>query len=298
MSSTLMRAVDERGAAAKASGDLQPVVVAEQTEIEDGGIVFQVRALSSLAAKDAVAQAPKDAPAVAVPGGPRDPNFNPFLNPDPALTVGPLGDKHVVILNKFPVCDRHLVLARREFEEQLLPLAPVDFEVLVRIMAESGGLGFYNGGTAAGASQRHKHVQWVPAAEDNARLGRLAAGLPEDLPQLATATHPRLPMKHCFVRVDCGIGAPLEATTDALYRAYGIALETLGLKPGVDGLLPPYNLLIGDGWLFLVPRGCEHFEEISISAVNYGGTLYVRYAEQVDVVRRAGPMQALASVGI
>ncbi len=29
----------------------------------------------------------KDAAKVAIPGGPRDPDFNPFLNPDPALTV-------------------------------------------------------------------------------------------------------------------------------------------------------------------------------------------------------------------
>ncbi len=45
-----------------------------------------------------------------------DPNFNPFLNPDPGeLTVGPIGEHHTVHYpwNKFPLAARHLVLARR-----------------------------------------------------------------------------------------------------------------------------------------------------------------------------------------
>ena len=76
---------------------------------------FIVRWVSSLAVKDATkattstatpAGASAAAP-VAIPGGPRDPNFNPFLKPDPELTVGPIGTEHVAILNKFPLCDRH-----------------------------------------------------------------------------------------------------------------------------------------------------------------------------------------------
>ena len=70
----------------------------------------------------------------------------------------------------------HLVLARRAFEEQLLPLARSDFAALAEIMIEAGGIGLYNGGTAAGASQRHKHVQWMPDTEGNASLRLFAAG--------------------------------------------------------------------------------------------------------------------------
>src|SRR5690606_3738898 len=126
MSMNWIEAIDARSAAALASGVLVPVE-AEQVELEDAGMRFIVRWVSSLAAKDASKDAskaggaaedgkPKDDKTVAIPGGPRDPNFNPFLKPDPELTVGPLGDSHVAILNKFPLCDRHLVLARREFE--------------------------------------------------------------------------------------------------------------------------------------------------------------------------------------
>ena len=213
MTKNWMEAIDARSAAALASGALQPVA-AEQTEMEDAGMRFIVRWVSSLAVKDAAKAAsttttPATTP-VAIPGGPRDPNFNPFLNPDPELTVGPIGTGHVVILNKFPLCDRHLVLARRAFEEQLLPLARSDFAALAEIMIEAGGIGLYNGGTAAGASQRHKHVQWMPDTAGNASLRLFAPGLPTDLPEHGVARHPALPMQHCFVRVRCGQGVAVD----------------------------------------------------------------------------------------
>ena len=189
MTKTWIEAIDARSAAALATGALQPVA-AEQTEMEDTGMRFIVRWVSSLAVKDAAKAASTTSTSattsttapVAIPGGPRDPNFNPFLNPDPELTVGPIGTEHVAILNKFPLCDRHLVLARRAFEEQLLPLARSDFAALAELMAEAGGIGLYNGGTAAGASQRHKHVQWMPDTDGNAVSARPAASLLRSAP--------------------------------------------------------------------------------------------------------------------
>ena len=52
MTKNWMEAIDARSAAALASGALQPVA-AEQTEMEDAGMRFIVRWVSSLAVKDA-----------------------------------------------------------------------------------------------------------------------------------------------------------------------------------------------------------------------------------------------------
>ncbi|ASJ72175.1 ATP adenylyltransferase family protein [Granulosicoccus antarcticus] len=300
MTSTWMNAIDKCSASALTSGDLQPVQV-EQDVMEDAGMRFVVRWVSSLAAKDALKNdAPKNEVRnevkVAIPGGPRDPDFNPFLNPDPELTVGALGDEHVVILNKFPLCDRHLVLARRSFEEQLLPLTRSDFAALATIMGEAGGTGLYNGGAAAGASQRHKHLQWIPATHGNASLEFYAAGLPTDLQEQEVATHASLVMKHCFVRVNCGQDVPIDAAADSLFAGFERACHQLDLTPGVDGLLAPFNLLAGNGWLLLVPRSQECFEQISISAVGFGGTLYTRTPEQIEAIRQEGPLRVLAAV--
>lgn len=302
MQPSRMDAIRARTASALASGDLSPLQTSE-TVIEQSGLRFIVRWAEALARKDAAkAAAPaagKDAAGASVilPGGPRDPNFNPFLNPDPALTVGPIGTQHTIVLNKFPVCLHHLVLARREFAEQLTPLELCDFGVLAELLGTLGGLGFYNGGAPAGASQRHKHVQWVPAEPGNASLAQLAADLPRDARPGTVYRHPALPMAHALLKVEAGLGADPVASAAAMLAAYDLGRQHLGLQPGADGLLPPFNMLVGDGWLLLVPRSQEHFEGISINALSFGGTIYVRQPEQVELIRQTGPLQALASVG-
>ncbi|GAA0234885.1 hypothetical protein GCM10009125_24760 [Castellaniella daejeonensis] len=302
MHSSFMDAVRARSDQAIASGDLQPIL-AEQVVIEDQGLPFIVRWVAALAAKDAARdgasrpQAAQGQPTI-LPGGPRDPDFNPFLKPDPALLVGPVGEHHVAILNKFPVCLHHLVLARRAFAEQLSPLEEIDFQALAFILSKEGGLGFYNGGAAAGASQRHKHVQWIPDAPGNASLRALGAGLPADQAQGAIVRHPALDMAHCFVRVDAGLGADAGASARAMLIAFGQACAALDLRPGADGLLPPCNMLVGDGWMLVLPRSQEHFQGVSLNALSFGGTIYVRDPAQIGAIRAAGPLRALASVGV
>jgi ATP adenylyltransferase len=38
---------------------------------------------------------------------------NPFLPPEPALTVGPLSDTHTLVLNKFNVVEHHVLVSQR-----------------------------------------------------------------------------------------------------------------------------------------------------------------------------------------
>lgn len=320
MGSTFMQTVRARTDAAIASGDLQPIV-ADEVVIQDGGLPFTVRWVAALAAKDAAKHAAVAsakgvtggaghraggdagggdqagaASGTILPGGPRDPNFNPFLPPDPALTVGTLGEHHHVVLNKFPVCLHHLVLARREFAEQLSPLELIDFLALATVISDVGGLGFYNGGAAAGASQRHKHVQWIPEAAGNASLRHLAQRLPQDAAPGAVARHPALPLRHCFVRTEAARGCEPATAARSMHDAFGRACAELGLVPGEDGLLPPCNMLAGDGWMLVLPRSREHFEGVSLNALSYGGTVYVREPAQIEAIRSAGPLMALAAV--
>ena len=285
MTTDFMQQVDARAQGALASGDLQPLVT-DQLELVDGGLRFLARSVSTLKGKSTL-----------IPGGPRDPNFNPFLSPDPALTVGPLGDRHTAILNKFPVSERHLVIATQAFAEQLEPLDRSDFAALARVLVTAGGLGFHNGGGPAGASQRHKHTQWIPRAEGNASMELWLPGLPADAAPLATAVHPQLGVRHCFVRVDCTPGTPPEQGADSLHAGYAKALAQLALAAGDDGLLPPSNLLVGDGWLLLVPRSREHFEGVSVNALAFGGTFYAQEADKLAALKTAGPLAALAAVG-
>lgn len=278
-----MQKVDERSDAAIAAGALLPVEAHEVT-LECDGLPFRIRHVKALEQKQAM------------PGGPRDPNFNPFLPPDPELTVGPVGEHHLAILNKYPVSPRHLVLARKEFAEQTTPLELKDFQALAHILCASGGLGFYNGGAPAGASQRHKHVQWVPATADNASLRIFRSALDPDAREHTVFIHLQLPMRHCFVRVLAGQGLDETRSAQSMLLGYERALETLQLKPDEQGHLPPTNMLVEDGWMLVVPRSKEHFAEVSLNALSFAGVLYVRAQEQIDAIREAGPLAALAAV--
>lgn len=283
MTTPFMQTVDARSAEAIASGALLPVE-AEEITLESDGLAFVVRHVRALEKKQEL------------PGGPRDPDFNPFLPPDPALTVGPVGEQHVAILNKYPVSQRHLVLARKEFAEQTTPLEYQDFRALAQLLSSSGGLGFHNGGAPAGASQRHKHVQWLPSASGNASLRMFRPVLDPDVREHTVFIHLQLPMRHCFVRVKAGKGVDPEASARSMLQGYQRALETLQLAPDAQGNLPPSNMLVEDGWMLVVPRSKEHFADVSLNALSFGGVLYVRDRGQIEAIREAGPLAALASV--
>ena len=285
MPNEFMQNVDRRSVGALASGALH-LPDAEHTVLEQDGLLFNVRWPSPDLQKKKSG---------IPPGGPRDPDFNPFLPPDPELTVGPVGDHHVAILNKFPVSPRHLVLARTEFHEQQTGLEHEDFLAMALILSGAGGLGFYNGGAAAGASQRHKHVQWVPQLDGLASLRIYTSIFNDGMDDQTLVSHPGLSLKHCFVRVLADVGIPAAESAASMFRAYGSVLQHLGLRADSQGFLPPFNLLVEEGWMLVVARRQEHFEDISVNALSYGGLFQAQRMAQVDSIKKVGPLAVLAA---
>jgi len=283
----LLPRIDRTYVHANESGALQPIRT-ERALIRDEDFDFTVRWVSSLALKDAgrVSAALR-----------RDPDHNPFLPPEEDLNVGPVGKHHLAVLNKYPVIERHLLIVTRAFESQTMPLSLADFVALARVTTELGGLGFYNGGTEAGASQRHKHLQWIPATAGGSNFAGFTARLRADVAGDVTfdAT---LPWRHCFVRLrPAPLGSDSAAVNGAiLHQAFHAACDALGIAADRDPM-PPYNMLTGGGWLVVVPRSREQHEGISVNALGFAGSLFVRRPEQIDVVRRIGPLHLLASVG-
>lgn len=275
----LLEHADRVIAAALASGALQPIRT-ELDWLEQDGLRFSVRWVSSLALKD---RARVDTVIA------RRPDFNPFLPPEPALTVATLGDAHLVVLNKFPVIDRHLLIVTRRFEDQSAPLAKADFAALAAVIAAHGGLGFYNGGRIAGASQAHKHLQWVPAQ---------ASALEDFLPALRPGEvldNPALPWAHAVVGLDEAAWSHPQEAAATLHAAFGLACARLELPCAVNPM-PPYNLLVSRGALLLVPRTREKWDDVSLNSLAWAGSLFVRDRAQIDALRQRGPLAVLASV--
>ena len=272
---------------ALATDALQPIAT-DSTLLIEGELSFSVRWVSSLALKDR-ARVNRVTE--------RRPDFNPFLPPEPALTVAQLGDSHLVVLNKFPVIDHHLLIVTRAFEAQTAALTRADFRALASVLGAQAGLGFYNGGPVAGASQAHKHLQWVPDGSLRADDG-FAAFSHTLRPELAGLAqfNTDLPWRHAFVSLAELDWHNPNVAGDALQAAFATACAAALLPANADPM-PPYNLLVSRSWLLVVPRRCEKWQDVSINSLAYAGSLFVRDKSQIERLRAEGPLAVMTAVG-
>lgn len=281
-----LRDIDQIIARAQASGDLQHIET-EQTIIQTPAADFLVRWVSSLQHKHSLKK-----PAMNAAG--RD--FNPFLSPEPALVITRLAPDHVCLLNKFPVIDRHLLIITRQFEAQTAPLKHGDFQALATVMEDLGGLGFYNGGAEAGASQGHKHLQWIPESRQSSNFIALTQALERHVDGAQDQyQHPALPFRHVFIRLASASNASAALLADTLHGAYLAACRHVAIDADAAAL-SPYNLLVDRRWMLLVPRSRESFEGISVNALGFAASLFVREREQLARIREAGPLAVLRAV--
>lgn len=258
---------------ALADGALQPIET-QTILLDSDGVRFVLRTVSSLARKHQA----RHVAAV---------REDPLGDYERSLFVGDLGPSHYVLLNKFQLLAGHVLLVTRSFERQERLLTVEDFAALVTCLSEVDGLGFYNGGVEAGASQRHKHLQLVPLP-----LTRESA---DEVPmERVLGSGSRLPFRHAFARLAPQAGAP---ELHALYREL-LHLCGISAVATEDGEVQstPYNLLVRRGWMLLVPRSRACFESISVNGLGFAGSLFLRSQEEVDRVHAIGPMQVLRTV--
>jgi ATP adenylyltransferase len=272
-SASLVREATRR---AESEGALQPIET-RTLLVESEGVRFILRSVASLARKGKEGAR----------GGAPDPD--PLGHYDPRLFVADLGASHYVLLNKFPVQAGHVLVVSRRFERQDGLLGVDDFAALAACLREIDGLGFYNGGPEAGASQRRRHLQLV-------RLP-LAVESSDEVPmERALLAGAALPFRHAFVRV-----AP-QATGRDLHALYRELLQRCGIEAvaSEDGELQsaPYNLLVRRGWMLLVPRSRPCVESIPVNGLGFAGSLFVPSDEALDRARALGPMTVLREAGV
>ncbi|OGW40807.1 MAG: phosphorylase [Nitrospirae bacterium RBG_13_39_12] len=265
--------------------------------VEDRGIRFLVRILTSLQLKDAAKQNSLEDYSAS------EKAVNPFLPYDERLFVADISETHVALLNKFNVVEYHLLIVTRHFEKQETLLTLQDFTALWACMSEYNGLGFYNGGDAAGASQPHKHLQIVP-------LPLFSEGPEIPIEPLLTgvSSEERLsiisgfPFLHVFARLENDIMASPSNAARRTFELYSAMLSHACLESPSSNAIKiqsaPYCLLITRKWMLLIPRFKEFFDSISINSLAFAGSFFVRNKEQMDTLKKYGPMTALNSVAL
>ncbi|WP_244816299.1 DUF4922 domain-containing protein [Caballeronia sp. Lep1P3] len=255
--------------------------------IEDGGVSFLVRQAANLARKEEAAKLAAKSAADAASEW-RDP-FSPC---EPALRVGDIGERHLLLLNKFNVLARHLLVVTTQFEPQEALLDADDFGALLACLRQFDGLGFYNGGAVAGSSQPHKHMQVVPLPIDG-------HAVPIE-PAVAGARNgalfrvPALAFEHAAA----WLGDASRVTPEYARETYRALLGAIGVEAldvaGAAHQSAPYNLLVTRRWMLAVPRTVAEVEGIAINALGFAGSLFVRDDAARRIVETLGPMTLLA----
>ncbi len=215
------------------------------------------------------------------------PRPNPFLPWDRPLQVALLKPAHVLLLNKYPVQDAHLLVITSDWRPQSGWIEDSDWRAVCQVSQDTGGLWFFNSGARSGASQPHRHLQLLPR-----RQGELSCPLaPLFLAQLAGTEASWAWAYRLSRRTDpCG-GSDLAD----LYRAHCRVLD-LGDPSNNSEPLHPYNLLFDDQWFMTVLRVREHGAGFSVNALGFAGFLLCTVGSDTGWLERHGPWSLLAHV--
>lgn len=223
-------------------------------------------------------------------------NFvDPFEDPPSKnLYIGNVSDTHSLMFNKFNLLDNHLLIVTNEFELQESPLTLADFEAFWGTVEALNGVGFFNCGPKSGASQPHKHFQFIPLPltpeyPDLPITPILTALEEKDGENAWCFTRNTLPFDN-FISI-----FPEEATEVPRHL---LALHTQFMKTLTNMYnSESYNILLCPKWIMFIPRQRDEYETVSGNATTFAGTIFVKTLEQLDVVKSLGPMKIACELG-
>lgn len=233
---------------------------------------------------------------------------NPFEKPEKELTIldsfGP-DDEFKVVFNKFPVVPRHFMMITREFKSQDTPLSPSEligtYTLLNRVKNDSkeNWFAFYNSGPQSGASQPHKHVQFMTLPDGFKAYGE----------QLAQTSAPFIPNQKNEPLQNKDLpfahfAAPLPPNELDLQHEdltmYFVSLLqrclTVLKQNGAKDI--SYSFIMTTDYMMLVPRSNGVYKNtIGVNSCGYVGLFLCKNEETQSLVNSDGPFKILESCG-
>ncbi|KAI0318386.1 HIT-like domain-containing protein [Amylostereum chailletii] len=307
--SSIISAIPAAFEKAKTAGDLL-FFPSEVYKYDDCGIEFEVTLCPALLHKPTL-------PAPRFSTEPDGKKSDPFAPPyNEGLHVGDLtdpeeGNEYVVLLNKFSVVPHHFLLVTKEYQSQNAPLLPADLVQAYSILLAAKKAGkhyfaFYNCGENSGASQPHKHLQFIPTEEDDGppiELLAQAAELQRDdtpfsLSTLPFANHIRrlaIPSRATATQIELVLAG-------AFIQLLDLCISTVRHAPDYPVGPPSYNVIITLKHIYVIPRIRETHvlretgESMSVNSLGFAGLLLVKSMDEFEAVKKEGPTTILKGV--
>jgi len=256
--------------------------------------------------------------------------FDPFENPIRELFIADLpstNPSHILVLNKYAVIANHFIIATKTNKQQTHLLEEDDLAATyacLKAWEESPGgrpnslFAFFNSGNNSGASQAHRHLQFLPvndmyAGEASSGWQVLVNSILADGEGTTQFTdiaptvlqHPSLPFTHFAYRFSTApSSSQLLQTYNDLYQLAKAAIDDfiaanpdqLALHPTEEGDLPiSYNLAMTTSGMAILPRRSEGYmlqrEDgtdlgvVELNGTALGGTLMVKFEEQWELLK-------------
>ncbi|ORY19763.1 HIT-like domain-containing protein [Clohesyomyces aquaticus] len=318
LSEPLSTLVEARFASAKATQSL----IFSSTELAvihtSTGIPFQLRYCPALGKKPTPLKDDASAP--------KKKKSDPFDNPPADLLIAEIPKtqpNHLLVLNKYPVIRKHFIIATKTHKPQTHVLEQDDLEATYACLKawqndQASGehkrlFAFFNSGEHSGASQPHRHLQFLPV--ESMKEGEQSAGWDLLIDLISSQSnanvasseplqHPGIPFSHFAMRLPANpTPSQLLQTYNQLYQSAKRSVEVyaknnpdFSLHYAEEGFLPiSYNLAITTAAMTICPRRSEgHMlirddgSEVGFVALNgttLAGTLMVKNQEEWDVLR-------------
>jgi len=243
---------------------------------------------------------------------------DPFSPPyTPNLHVGDLkdenGTEYAILLNKYSVIPHHFLMVTREFKSQTSPLMPPELVQIYMLLAAARQantpfFAFYNCGDNSGASQPHKHLQFIPVEGDGPPMERLtrtvkleSSDKPFSLTSLPYANHVyRLPS----ITSSTPSSELEETLTNIFISLLDLVISTIRHDPNYPVGRPSYNVILTLEHMYLIPRKYETpvlretGEKLSVNSLGFAGMLLAKSDAELEAIKKEGVGAILKSVGL
>jgi len=208
---------------------------------------------------------------------------------------------------------QHFLLITKEFQSQASPLMPPDLVQTYLLLAAARKahrhlFAFYNCGDISGASQPHKHVQFIPLEnEEGPPIEELARSVNLETPDKPFALN--LPYaNHVFrfpPRLYSSSRDKMEMTlSQAFLSLLDLVISTVRHDPSYPVGSPSYNVIITLEHMHLIPRRWETYnlpetgDQLSVNALGFAGMLLVKSDPELEAVKAEGVGKILRGVGL
>ncbi|KAK4055249.1 bifunctional AP-4-A phosphorylase/ADP sulfurylase [Microbotryomycetes sp. JL201] len=221
------------------------------------------------------------------------------------------GERFAVLLNKFCVTPRHFLLVTKDFAPQTAPLTPLElvatYSILKQLGAREKHLAFFNCGPLSGASQPHKHLQFIPLPNGTAPFDTFI----EDNKPSNPRDPFQLPLPYAnFTTI---LSPPQDQQSWPAYFArtflplLDLMIEHLRRLAHGDGQTAiklsslSYNVIMTLSYMQIVPRMAEDYElpnreRVSVNSLGFAGMLLVKSSSALQAVQEIGVLRVLQGV--